>query len=108
MLSGLAVFFPMRLKKFIQPIFSKFFHNLFAITAFVFGMISIIIAYYTRQPTNNVDMGKADFVIAGFVTVTLILTLIGPLKSLVRHGKTVLESIKNGNKFWAERDGNKS
>lgn len=53
-------------------------------------------------------MGKADFVIAGFVTVTLILTLIGPLKSLFGHGKTVLESIKNGNKFWAERDENKS
>jgi hypothetical protein len=47
-------------------------------------------------------MGKADLLIAGFVALTLILTLIGPLNSVYRHGKTILES--NGNRLWAERN----
>lgn len=107
MLSGLAAFYPIRLKNYIRPIFSKFVHNLFAIAAFVFGMISIIIAYYTRKPVNNIDMGKMDIVIVGFVAATLALTLIGPLKSIYRNGMTIYSSIIGDNNSWAERNENK-
>lgn len=85
MLSGFAALFPKDLKNLIKPIFSKFFHNLFALTSFVFGFIAMIIAYNTRSFARNIDPGYMRHCMIGFLSVILAITLLAPLKAFFRH-----------------------
>jgi uncharacterized membrane protein len=85
----------MRLKSLIKPIYSKFFHNLFAIASFVLGMISVIIAYNTRKPSRSIDPGYMNHAIIGLAVASMVITLIGPLKTFYEHGKVFIKMGKN-------------
>lgn len=102
-LSGCSALFSGKLKSFLRPIFSKFFHNLFAIVSFVFGIVAMIIAYNTRSFARNYDPGNIRYVMIGLLSCILIFTLIGPLKTLFKHLGLVFRSrasdskLENGN-----------
>lgn len=98
MLSGIVALFPMKLRKLLRPIFSKMYHNIFAITSFVFGMVSIIIGYNTRSPTKSIDPGNMNLAVIGLVAAVLAITLIGPLKTLYQSLRTFFPSDKSSRK----------
>lgn len=84
-LSGCSALFSGKIKTFLRPIFSKFFHNVFAIFSFIFGIIAMIISYNTRSFARDIDPGNMRYAMIGFLSCILLFTLIGPLKTLFRH-----------------------
>jgi hypothetical protein len=84
-LSGCSALFSDRLKRLLRPLFSKFFHNLFAVCCFVFGFVGMIIAYNTRSWARNYDPGNLRYVMIGLLSTILAITLIGPLKTCYKH-----------------------
>jgi hypothetical protein len=74
--------------KLTKPIFLKIFHNIFALCAFGFGMVAIIIAYNTRPFVRYVDPGNIRYWMLGFLSTIFAITLIAPMKASVRHFKT--------------------
>lgn len=82
LLSGISNLFAPELRKYISPLLSKFFHNLIALAAFVTGMVSIIIAYLTKSWIIRGDPGNIRIWMVVFLSFSIVLTLIGPLKSM--------------------------
>lgn len=82
LLSGISSLFAPDLRKFISPLLSKFLHNLIALAAFVTGMISIIIAYLTKSWIIRGDPGNVRLWMVVFLSISIVLTLVGPLKSM--------------------------
>lgn len=82
LLTGVSSLFAPDLKKYISPLFSKFLHNLIAVAAFVTGMIAIINAYLTKSWIIRGDPGNIRLWMVVFLSFIIVLTLIGPLKSI--------------------------
>ena len=82
LLTGVSSLFAPDLKKYISPLLSKFLHNLIALAAFVTGMISIIIAYLTKSWIIRGDPGNIRLWMVVFASFIIVLTLVGPLKSM--------------------------
>lgn len=82
LLTGISSLFAPELRKFVSPLLSKFLHNLIALAAFVTGMVSIIIAYLTKSWISRGDPGNIRIWMVVFLSISIVLTLIGPLKSM--------------------------
>ncbi|ALC38931.1 CG13077 [Drosophila busckii] len=88
MCSGLAALFSMRIKKLLAPLLNKAFHNFLGIAVFVVALVTQFYGYetkYFKTRTQN------DFqVLIKCLTLTsLVLTVIGPLKSLYHRLQSI-------------------
>ena len=90
---GISAYFSQKLKIYYKPLYVKIFHNVIATVTFITGMSSIIIAYFTKNTIIEHDPGNdVRFWMAGFTSITLLITLIGPFKTLANQIKAVLRS----------------
>ncbi|CAG9798733.1 unnamed protein product [Chironomus riparius] len=97
-ISGCSALYSIELKRYLKPIFSKFIHNLLAIIAFVTGIISVIIAYDTKSWAKKHDPGNVRVLMMWLLAFIIIFTLIGPIKTLWNHLKTITNIVKSRNK----------
>ena len=79
-LQGFGAFFATELRRFVNPIYSKFLHNLTSVLCFLVGMASLIYGYLNGMmilySTND-----ARYTLIAIAVVTSILSLIGPTRS---------------------------
>lgn len=80
--NGIFAMNSMKLKKFLKPLHLKISHNLLSIGAFVIGMASIIDGYLTKRVMQTNDPGDVRYWMVVFSIVSVILTVLGPLKNL--------------------------
>ena len=89
-ISGCSALYCVELKRHLKPVYSRFIHNILALTTFVTGMISVIIAYNTKTWAKKHDPGNMRVLMMWFLAFIIILTLIGPIKTLWNHLKTIV------------------
>lgn len=90
---GVSAYYSQKLKDFFKPLHIKIFHNVIATITISTGMSSMIIAYFTKNTIIEHDPGNnVRFWMAGFTSITLLITLLGPLKTLTFQIKTALKS----------------
>lgn len=89
-LSGITSLFAPILKKYLKPLYSKLTHNVLAIATFAFGMASITAAYLYENFAKTHDFGNQRVWAAVITTITIFLTLIGPLKTLYIQTRALL------------------
>lgn len=80
-LSGTAALFSISLKKYLKPLYSKTGHNILAMITYGLGASAIVIAYFTKNFCKTYDFGNLRIFIAIISTISIMLTLIGPLKT---------------------------
>lgn len=88
LLAGLLALFPQKLKRFLKPLLSKFTHNIFGVAAFATGMVSTILALTDLRWVKGKDPGNMGLPIAWLLSFILVITLIGPAKSLVTQARS--------------------
>jgi cytochrome b-561 domain-containing protein 2 len=91
MLSGISALFSIELRKKVKPIYSKFIHTFLTLVSFSTGMVSIVIAYYTKSWLRRDDPGEIRFWIAAFTIVTILITVIAPLKTMWHQLKSIFK-----------------
>lgn len=84
-LSGSSALFSLELKRYIKPVFSKTGHNIISTLCYIIGMAALISAYVTRSWLKKADPGEVRIIMIWCLRFILILTLIGPLKTLYRQ-----------------------
>lgn len=81
-LSGFSALFSVEMKNYVKPLFSKAVHNFLSSACYVVGMVSIIIAYYTKRWITRKDPGGMRELMIYFCILNTIFTMIGPLKTV--------------------------
>lgn len=81
MISGLAALYSQKLKQFLSPLLNKTFHNLLGLVTFVLALTA---QYYGYETGFFVRKTTEDFriLMKCIILMTLILSSVGPLKSL--------------------------
>jgi hypothetical protein len=73
----------------VKPIFNKFFHDLLGSVTLVCGLTTLIIAYKTKSWLEINDPGEMRTVMIWLISIIIIFTLIGPIRTLWCHAKTI-------------------
>jgi Eukaryotic cytochrome b561 len=76
-LQGFGAYFASELRRFVNPIYSKFLHNLTSVMCFVVGMASLIYGYLNGMMILY-STSDARYTLIAIAVVTSILSLIGP------------------------------
>lgn len=89
-LSGTLALFPQPLKRCLKPLLSKATHNLFAVGAFVTGMVSIWMAWEDERWARSKDPGNIRHSMAWMTAITTVIACFGPVKTAYSQARTVL------------------
>ncbi|XP_043070420.1 transmembrane reductase CYB561D2 [Drosophila grimshawi] len=92
MSSGLAALCSMRVKKLITPLLNKAFHNFLGVACFV---VALVTQYYGYQTGYFTKRAEADLqvLMKCLTLISLLLSSIGPLKSLYVRVKTISKQL---------------
>lgn len=90
-ISGCNALFSQELKNYLHPLFNKAAHQVFAITSFVLATVGICFTLVQQKFTKRHDPGNLRIVVVWMLAFILLFTLIGPLKTLYRYGKTAVK-----------------
>lgn len=90
-LQGIGAYYAKNLKSYIKPIYSKFLHNLSAVICFIVGMVSLIYGYLGGMMVPY-STDEIRFCLIVFAIITIILSLIGTIKTTFQQFKTVVPS----------------
>lgn len=80
--SGWSAFFGLNLKNYIKLVNLKIIHVLVSLIAFTTGMLAICSGYLFKDWTIERDPGETRVWIARLTLITLLITIMAPLKSI--------------------------
>lgn len=91
-LQGSTVFYSVKMKNLIKPVYNKALHNLTSILCLAVGMTSLIYGYQKRTMKQNATDEVRSFLITTAI-VTTILSIIGAFKSCWNHIQNIFEFV---------------
>lgn len=89
-ISGCSALFSQELRTILQPLFTKSSHNVLAITTFVTAAIGMCYTLGQQRFNKRHDPGNLRIVMIWILCSLLVLTLIGPFKTLYRYSRSAL------------------
>ena len=99
--SGLSALFSYEVRRFLKPVLSKFFHNTFALTTFIAGMISLIYGWIDTRWARLYDPGNMRYISSWMIGFIIFFTCIGAFKSLIHQSIGVAKlSLKKSDKEY--------
>lgn len=87
LLSGLSALFANEMKRFMQPLFNKAFHNIWGLLTFTLAMISMYTAFETdiffQHSLDAANYNDFKWLIQGCIVIIWLLSSYGPLWCLI-------------------------
>jgi len=93
-LNGTLALWAPEIRRWIKPVYSKFFHNVIGIVAFAVGMASISYGYDLHDFANRSTL-QIRHALKWAAYITAVLSLIGAVRSLYGQAKGVILTTKN-------------